>query len=178
MKKLRRWLHQVWKAGRNPILEDICANLRLWGIDSDVSPTSRWEPVTHNTESRAIGMVTIRRGPVKWVNYRTESITDGENAGLSVALLDFGIPDSRLRQQSRTGSSYFYIESIKVRKIPWVGRVIEFSWKGNELGLGIVDRLSSDEEVNSSLMTGFASWGDVQIRAFKGLWTISMLGKL
>jgi hypothetical protein len=87
------------------LLDGICADLRSWGIDAEVSLTSKWEPGLSErggesaTKSRSEGMVTVKQGPVNWVNYRYEEIESGENAGFVQTWLDFEILDSRLRGQ-------------------------------------------------------------------------------
>ena len=119
------------------LLGKICDNLVQWGTEAAVSETFRWEPVTRTTKSRSEGMITVKQGPVKWINSRYVTSTEGENAGLSDSTLDIGIPDPRLRDQSITKLAEFNIRSHKVRTIPIVGRIIGFRWKGNDLGLGI-----------------------------------------
>jgi len=153
------WVHKTFR-----YLDEICADLRRWGIEGEASLNARWEPPAGQ---HSFGVVTVRQGPVEWVNRSTVINEEGEGP----TYLNFGIPDSRLSHQL----AEFNVKSFEVRKSPLVGRVINFSWKGNDLGLGIVERLLGDEEVNSSMLPGVGYRGDVYIRATEGAWTISTL---
>ncbi len=118
MKKLRSWLHHIGDSFGDKTLDDICADLRHRGMDAEISPSARWGPEIPVTKQRSVGMVNVRQGPVKWINYRyATDWSDTEAAGMSQPWYDFGIPDSRFGQRFvDRGFSNFYIKSIKVRK--------------------------------------------------------------
>ena len=79
----------------------------------------------------------------------------------------FGVPDPR------TGPKFHRLEitSIRSKKFPLLGQVIGVQWKGNDLGLGIVQRLSSDASVRAAVMHG----RDVKIKVSpdRNCWLVS-----
>jgi hypothetical protein len=111
----------------------------------------------------SVGSKTIPEGPIQQVNIRDEG--QGEEGKQHYA--DFMLPDPRL-----TGRNWrdFHIYSSKVRTFPFVGRTAKCSWRGNDSGLGILNRLSDDESVNSFLMES----EDVRIHATERAWTIEV----
>ncbi len=156
-----RLLQAIGEKLRNHTRDAICDDLRCLGLNAQMAPRGRWEEMRSGSFGRSLGLITIPQGPIQWINIQEYS----DEFYLDYYVI-FGIPDSRLGDRSL---GKFKINCFNVLKIPLVG-VIKLSWKGNDLGLGIVDRLSGDESVTSFL----AASRYVEIRAFTGFWTISV----
>ena len=90
-------------------------------------------------------------GPITWVRvFRHDE---------EVLTADYGVADSNVSQFPEVR-----IESVRVKRIPLVGRIINSYWRGNDFGLGIIDRLNN-------LLSGH----DIRIRSYPdyGCWIIS-----
>lgn len=117
-----------------------------------------------------VGSKTISEGPIQQVNIRDEGDgpwVQGDTGPSRKHYADFVIPDPRSTSQPWRN---FHIYSCKVRTFPLIGRVVKCSWKGNDLGLGILNRLSDDGPVNSLLMKSKV----VHIHVTREAWIITV----
>ena len=79
--------------------------------------------------------------------------------------IQYVVPDPRLGLDSPE----MKIKSVRKKTFPLFGRVVDLHWKGNDLGLGIIDRLNSDISIKRTLM----HTDDVIIRALNWCFVIS-----
>lgn len=71
------------------------------------------------------------------------------------------MPDGRIKQAHRRVS----IRTKRVRKFPLFGEIVGLYWDGNDLGLGIIDRLNTDELLKIPIMESLRTTGDLEISA-------------
>lgn len=118
-----------------------------------------WEPFT-----RSLGFIDITEGPICWVNVlrRQYSIPLGQLVTTYYA--EYGVHVPRLKSTStmltRIEQS-FQIESVRLKASPFSSRVEDLRWEGEDLGLGIIERLNGDFQLKVVIMRN----RDVQITA-------------
>lgn len=89
------------------------------------------------------GIIDVWDEPIAWINYRL-SFREANDAWL-----DFCVPDERLRGRDVAG---FLVDSVRIH-IPPLSPVkaTRLRWRGADCGLGIIDSLRLNRELNSLL---------------------------
>ena len=108
------------------------------GVDAQMAERGRPEK---QTGEGSLGVIDIGQGPIRWINMRKE-----ERGETTVDFTEYGVPDSRDFPPLK-------IESVRVRTVPIVGRVIDVRWEGNYLGRGIVERLGADAAIKDAIVS-------------------------
>ena len=154
---------KVREAFRDKTREWFCAELQALGIDAQIAERGRAEEEIVGKVSH--GLINIPKGPIRWVNLCKEIRVAGESSA-TVHFTEYGVPDSRLGQ----GFPSILIESVCKKTFPLVGDVVDLHWKGNDSGLGIIERLKNDTVIKRPIMES----RDVAIHAYgdHGCWTI------
>ena len=156
--------HAARERFRDKFRDRVCAGLRKLGIDAQMSLRGRIEEMVCGGES--LGIIDIDNSPITWINTRREK-GDGGQSSHVYYFIDYGILDNRLGQNS----NLLEIRTIRVKTIPWFGRVVDLRWEGEDLNLGIISRLNSDISLKPPIMRSY----DVMIHADgqHGYWIIS-----
>ena len=131
------WLDQLFRELKdlfsNTTREDLCAGLRAIGVDARLA--GRGRPEENKTWSNgSLGIIDVSEGPIRWVNV---VLWDWYLDGADWYKTDYGVPDPRYLPSLE-------IRSIRMKRFPKFGRVINVEWKGDDHGLGIRPHLSSD----------------------------------
>lgn len=168
--------------------DNICAGLRSLGIDAQMEergqPEEEIRPYGHSRFGVSLGLIDIPEGPIHWVNVRKMVIFWGRMGGEPLGgpssagmgfdrYADYAVPDPRLSPSFHT----IRMTSVLARTSPSVDEVVDLHWEGNDLGLGIIDRLNSDEFIKGEIMR---SGDNVEIDAHPddGCWIISTEAKV
>lgn len=148
--------------------DNICAGLQSLGIDAQMAERGRREEKIGGKGS--LGLIDIPEGPISWINVRKETQHGGQggrytydegpfNDGGSYTdyYIEYGVPDRRLSP----GHPEYRIISVRIKTPPLFDQVSDLHWKGEDFGLGIIDRLDSDISLKQPIMKSH----DVIIRA-------------
>ena len=132
---LRKLLRELGEVMSDHAREDLCEGLRAMGIDTRMEERGQRE---ENSGVWSYGLIDIAEGPIRWVNVDD---TGGQERANNIAI--YGVPDSR------------YLPHVQIRSVrvkTFLRRAIDVRWKGNDLGLGIAQRLSNDEAIRGAIM--------------------------
>jgi hypothetical protein len=153
---------------RNPVRFEFYEGLRSLGVPAALAPYGA--PAEQDIWGKSRGTVNISKGPIRWVQVRTEICGDDDEY-----LTDYAVPDTRLcdLDTSRleikctaTGGFWPFRAPSGVR------------WRGNDLGLGMLQRLDEDTSLAGPLLGRVYSRRAVTIKApaRRGYWTIIVPG--
>ena len=151
-----RWLGE---ALRDKKRDELCAGLCAIDVEARMAVRGRPE---EETGPGSLGLIGIADSLIPWINVRR--VGSGENL---VYITEYGVPDPRYLPQLE-------IRSVRVKTFPILGRVIDVRWEareGNDLGLGIVDRLGYDPAIKDVIM-GTGDEVTVVARRDYGCWLI------
>ena len=163
---------------RDSTRDDICFGLRSLGIDAQMAERGRAEEyIKHGSISvwpgftECLGVIDIPEGPIRWVNVFRKTEFRSEFGGGSPIIIYrtvYGVPDPRVDESLRVivthdgpiagwGQSHWAPPEIRTPEIkllciryysPSVGEAVDLRWQGDDLGLGIIDRLKGDISIN------------------------------
>ncbi len=159
MMRLRRLFRWLKEAPRNKGREELCAALCAIGVDARIAERGRPEEQTRS-HGDSLGVIDVGQGPIGWINLSGDYSPEGG----SCYTTDYGVPDPRHLPKLE-------IRSIRMRRFPIFGRVLNVRWKGGDHGFGLGHCLSSDETIRSAIMSA----GDevrVVARRDHGCWLI------
>ncbi len=139
---------------RDKTRDEHCAALRSMGVDACLAPRGRPE---EHTGSGSLGLIAIARSPIRWVNVR--SVGEGDHVA------EYAVP------YQRRPSLHPKLGSVRIRTFPLFGSVVDVRWRGDDGGLGLVERLEGDAFIRAAIM----ATGDVRVEARPeyGCWIIS-----
>jgi hypothetical protein len=152
--------------------DNICAGLCALGVDAYTAGDCRLVEVYSFGDSTDLYEgegINIREGPIRWV-----SIVGATLGGLfdtpvshDPHMVAYGVPDPRLEPNAPK----VQIKSVRVKGVPGVGKAVDLHWRGNDFGLGIINRLNSDVLLKDPITNSH----DVKISAHAcyGYWIIS-----
>ena len=126
---------------RDKTRDNLSRDLRSLGLTTLLARRGRPEEKIERTRfQRSLGIIDIvSGGSIKWVNVLKKG--GGENNPPQWRVV-FGIPDERPIQQAVN------IKTIRRKTFPLFGKVVDVAWQGNDGTTGLIDLLSSDEDVN------------------------------
>ena len=124
---------------RDRTRDELCAHLRALGIEAQMAERGRTEEGVGGEGS--LGVIDIIDGPIGWVNVRKEARNAGAGGGGTTYYdyTDYGVPGPMA-----AGSQMARIICVGARTFPLFGKVVDVHWKGDDLGLGIINRLNGD----------------------------------
>lgn len=157
------------KAFRDTMRDEFCAGLQQrLGIDAALAPRGRREEqVKRARRARSLGLIGIPTGQIRWVN-----VQEFSDLGVidTYYCATYGVPDP---QMTATFPNV-HIRSVRVRNTRLFGDVVRVDWRGDDFGLGVIDRLAEHqwEELMRSAV-------DLEISAHPeyGCWALSPLGR-
>jgi hypothetical protein len=164
---LRNLFLNIKEFCRDKTRDEICAHLQALGIDARMvergGPEENIER-TFGLREKSLGLIHIPEGPIRWVNVWKRGGGEHEKDHYYT---DCGVPDARLPSDSPR----IRINVIRKKTVPLVGKVVDLCWGGNDLGLGIINRLNSDDQLRHTIMGSH----DVAIKGIGdyGCWIIS-----
>jgi hypothetical protein len=116
--------------------EILCAGLQKLGVSAAVAGRGRLEEAS---SPNSIGLVEIDRSPIHWAN-----VTKWYNEGWYYAT-DYGVPDSNTLPKLR-------LRSVRVRRFPILGSVVDVRWIGKDMETGVIGRLNADIELKTNII--------------------------
>ncbi|MBI2830447.1 MAG: hypothetical protein HYX81_04730 [Chloroflexi bacterium] len=126
--KIRRLLD--WEPFQ-PMLEQLYAELRALGVQA------KW--TEHIPPGDKFRVLDISGSPVGWVSVKIPA------SGDDPITVEFGIPDSRRLPPIEVQSKW-------KQTFPIFGRISDVHWEGDDGSTGIVQRLTSDDTIKTSIM--------------------------
>lgn len=117
--------------------------------------------------AESVASFDVHEGPIRWVNVLMKREVAPGGGYVDEYVTDYGVPDRRLESDfPRT-----LIRTIRVKRFPLSGKVVDLRWTGRDFGLGIISRLNSDMSIKQAIMSS----RDVIINAHRDhmCWTIS-----
>jgi hypothetical protein len=163
---LGEWLHE-W--ARDKTKDEFFLGLGGLGIPAKLMPDGAWEERVKLSQGHSLGIIAIRSGPIHWVSVLKYGADEGDNFYYAA----YGVPDARLAE---IDLSELNIKSVLVRDFPFVGRVCDTKWEGQDLGLGLLSTLNSLRSVNSGLVDS----EPIELRAHRShrCWTLTIYIRL
>lgn len=144
---------------RDHALDELCAGLQALGIPAQMSVRGRPEEKITSGRGKSLGVIDIAGSAIRWVNVKKRATSGGQYGGGGIYwYAEYGVPDPNM------GLTYpsVNIESIRVKKIPLIGKVIGLRWKGKDFGLGILFRLTGDVSLAQPIIAS----DDLEIEAY------------
>ena len=122
------------------------------------------ESVENSWHQRSLGVINVAESSIPWINVLKR---DGDGKNPPRWWMVFGIPDDRSSEiHQRTE-----IKTIRKKSFPLFGKIKNVTWKGEDDGLGLINKLSVDLEIK----TLAKRVGNLEIKrqtgAFQG-WTL------
>ena len=158
----RKLADKTAKGWRSKERDKLCAHLRDLGIEAQMAELGRMEEGIGEGigGGHSRGLIDIIDGPIRWVNLRTET-----TANYASSYIEYGVPVAKGLQ------ARIEVRSIRVKTFPLVGKVVDVRWRGDDLGLGIINRLNGNISTKDLRVLN----RDVKIRTFPehGCWIIS-----
>ena len=94
--------------------------------------------------TKSIGFVEIIEGPIKWANITYRRRSDRTPPQWKLIL---GIPDITVPLQHDKVD----LRPKRKRTFPLFGKVIDVEWKGNDFGLGLLNKYSDDSFISATI---------------------------
>ena len=94
--------------------------------------------------TKSIGFVEIIEGPIKWANITYRRRSDRTPPQCKLIL---GIPDNTVPVQHDKVD----LRPKRKRTFPLFGKVIDVEWKGNDFGLGLLNKYSDDSFISATI---------------------------
>ena len=182
------WVHLrwTWRSGgsfkfgilrmkerlRDKSRDKLAQNLNSLGIRADLAERGRAEERVENSwYQRSLGIIDIPEGLVRWINILKK---DGSRYNPPRWWVILGIPDKRPLPNHQAVD----IKTIRTKRFPLFGKIVDVTWKGNDSGTGLADALSNDEAAKNlaknagnltvhSYAKGFLGWTLQVDRRFK-----------
>ena len=129
---------------RDHTRDELCADLLALDIQAQMSERGRPEEEISQWRGRSLGIIDIQGGQIRWVDVKKQQSSEDDTSWY----IEYGVPDSRIT----TGFHKVKIETIRVKTIPLIGKVVNLHWKGKDIDLGLIDRLSDDGSLNKLIM--------------------------
>lgn len=126
------------EAFRDKTRDELTSALNTLGIRAEMSERGRVEEkVQDSWYQRSLGVIDIPEGPIKWINVLKQ---DGSRHNPPRWWIVFGIPD----ENHVSNSEPVNISTLRRKSFPLFGKVVDVTWKGDDLGTGLTYVLSND----------------------------------
>jgi hypothetical protein len=119
--------------------ETTCVALCELGVEARME-MRRWVAEEAIGGGVSQGVIDIPEGPIRWINAKIVARAGGHGETAQSEYFQYGVPDPRIGPNTPN----VRIKIAPVRSLPVVGKVVDLRWKGKDLGLRIIDRMSSD----------------------------------
>jgi hypothetical protein len=150
---------------RDKTRDNLTRDISSLGITAIMSKRNRpEEKIVKTWYQRSLGIIDIGGEAVKWINILKN---DGSEDSPPQWWIVFGIPDEKGISQTVN------IKTIKKKRFPVLGTVVDVTWKGNDSATGLIDLLSLDEEIKNFTQSN----GNLAIRSHTGKfqgWTLQV----
>lgn len=142
----------------------------MLGLPAELAP--RGAPLEQLHGGRSLGLITLapEYQLIRWINVRTEPSGDDDDY-----FTDYMVPDPRLQDRDLSKLDV----RCRARGGLWPFRgPSKIEWQGNDLGLGIPNRLNNDDALVGPLLARHFAGRPLRIRASHqhGLWTLTVPG--
>lgn len=114
--------------------------------------------------TRSLGVIDISAGPITWVNVIKQ---DGNNKSPPQWWFIFGVPDGR--KLPREGA--IKLTTLRKKSFPIFGEVLDVSWRGKDMGSGLIGVLSEDVTVDEMVKRVKDMTVQNRAKGFQG-WTL------
>ena len=123
--------------------DKLCAHLRVLSIQAQMSERGRPEEKITRW-GKSLEIIDIQDPLIRWVDIRRDDDSDNTASWY----ITYGVPDSRIT----AGFHKVEIRTKRIKRIPLVGKVVDLKWKGEDFGLGLIERLSHDVSLNKQII--------------------------
>ena len=123
---------------RDKARDNLTVSLNVIGVQAAISGRGRSEEKIENSwYQRSLGIIDIAEGPVRWINVLKKDRGKHDPPKWWLVLC---IPDENLVAFHHG----IKIKTVRRKTFPLFGKIIDVTWKGQDGGTGLVDKLSSD----------------------------------
>ncbi len=143
----------------------VCAGLRRLGLDAIVMKRGcpeeniGEEGWVLGKDEKSLGLIELRDRPIRWVNVLDIVRGKGTQGEDVVHRNVYLVPDPMVSSKGE----YMLANSVRVKSIPLIGRVVDIRWEGGKSHGNLMRRMSNDILLNRSLIR---LKEDVTIRGF------------
>jgi hypothetical protein len=151
-------------AFRDKFRDDLTQNLNQIGVNAKMAERGRVEEKAENSwYQRSLGVIEIPEGPVKIINILKKDRSRDSGPQWWVVL---GIPDEQLASSSQTVK----IKTVRKKKFPIFGGIVDVIWRGNDGGTNLVNTLSEDIPTKNLAKR----IGNLEIKSQSQAWTLTV----
>ncbi len=119
--------------------------LALLGVPAEMAERGRpEEAIGKRMFTRSLGVVDISAGPITWVNVIKQ---DGSDRSPPQWWFIFGVPDGR--KMPKEGA--IKLTTLRKKSFPIFGEVLDVSWRGKDMGSGLIGILSEDATIDEMI---------------------------
>ena len=132
-----------WKERfRDKTRDTLAEALQTLGVPAEMAERGRpEESLGKRLFCRSLGVIDIKEGPIAWVNTIKK---DGNDKSPPQWWFIFGIPDNRKMPKE----SAIKLTTLRKKSFPLFGQVLDVSWRGKDMGTGLISVLSEDTTVD------------------------------
>lgn len=146
------FFHRLKDKLRDKTRDNVCARLCEIGLKAQIAERGCPEEGISTREASSIGLIQIHGELIRWVN-----VVRGTGEDRYFYKNIYLVPDPSVRNKG-----YAKAESLRIKSIPLVGRVLSIRWKG-ELPDDLIKRMNEDTLLNRNLL-GLNE--EIRIRSF------------
>ena len=133
---------------RSHTRDEMCAALQAIGVQAQMLERGRPEEKITRGRRKSLGIIDIQDELIRWVDVKKGFTHDYEDGRDTYWDIEYGVPDSRLIACCHKVK----IKTVRLKTIPVFGKVVDLKWEGEDLGLGLSERLNFDVLLNKLLM--------------------------
>lgn len=156
---------------RDHTRDELCARLHALGIPAQMAERGRPEEKITSWRGSSKGVIDIASGPIRWVNIKKDTYGGGPVTLTTTGWdAEYGIPDSKID----TNFPVVRIETVLVKDLPVLGKVLNLGWKGNDVSLSVINRLTSDDSLRQLIFDFY----ELKIETYPkhGCWLLTVKG--
>jgi hypothetical protein len=138
--------------------------------EEGITPTTRPSLIMDSSGPFSLGVINISAGPIQWVITEKgfdEPVTWAWG-GAVIYTSHYGVPDPKIQPSFPK----VRLTSKRIKRFGLVGKVTGLRWRGEDFGLGLVDRLNGDPALAIAIITGRGGL-DIRVHPKHGCWTLT-----
>ena len=127
---------------RDKTRDTLAEALSALGVPAEMADRDRpEEKLGRRMFARSLGIIDIAEGPIAWVNVIKQ---DGSDKSPPQWWFVFGIPDGR----KMPNEGAIKLTTLRKKSFPIFGQVLDVTWRGKDMGTGLISVLSEDATVD------------------------------
>ena len=133
---------------RDKTRDELCVDLCAMGLDAGIAERDRQEEdIVGNVKGKSLGLIQIQGSSIHWLNLlkHTKAYAGGAGGGSVTTYTNVYISaDPTIR-------NYIELQSIRVKSVPLIGRIVDLRWESNLKG-DLTKRMDEDVSLKEMLI--------------------------